>query len=472
MVYMHLLRPICLTLLLGVICTAQVRSDNPRGRARAAEARAAGMVDVIVQYDGALSEEQRRGIRARGGSSIRELQAADAVAVRVPVDELDRLLQEPNVARISRDSEVSAAMTSVDAATGANVAHDYGWSGAGIGIALIDSGIDRHADLPTRVLYTKDYVDPQGSGTDGHGHGTHIAGIIVGKGQNRDALSGGIAPGAHLINLRVLDENGYGRESDVIEAIGEAIALKDLYNIRVINLSLGRPVLDSWTNDPLCAAVKRAWDAGIVVVVAAGNYGRLNDVGNNGYGTITSPGNAPSVITVGAMNTKATPERSDDVMTTYSSKGPAILDYVLKPDLAAPGNRILSTIGDSQLAEESPEFVQAGVPARSRARVAREGVFGLQNDYMQLSGTSMAAPVVAGAVALMLQQDPSLSPDTVKVRLMKTATTDFPEITDVYDPDTDESFVIQNDIFTIGAGYIDIAAALLDTTVVSGRETA
>ena len=157
-----LVRSTCLTFLLVAICTAQVRSGNTRGRARAAEAHAAGMVDVIVQYDRVPSDEQRREIRSRGGSSIRALQAANAVSVRVPVEEVDRLLQDPSVAHITHDSEVSAAMSNVDAATGANVAHDYGWSGAGIGIALIDSGIDRHADLPTRVAYTKDYVNLAG----------------------------------------------------------------------------------------------------------------------------------------------------------------------------------------------------------------------------------------------------------------------------------------------------------------------
>ncbi len=107
----------------------------------------------------------------------------------------------------------------------------------------------------------------------------------------------------------------------MINAINQAISLKSQYNIRVMNLSLGRPVFESYLLDPLCQAVEAAWKAGIVVVVAAGNEGRTNYATSNGYGSITAPGNDPYVITVGAMNMKGTPDRSDDVMTSYSSKG-------------------------------------------------------------------------------------------------------------------------------------------------------
>lgn len=434
-------------------------------------------IDVIVQYDRAPSQGLLGSVLALGGSLIKELPLINAVAVRISVRELGKLSLQPGVIYVSRDFEMRAAMANVNAATGAVQAHKYGWKGAGIGIALIDSGIDRHADLPLRVVYSKDFVEPLGLGTDKHGHGTHIAGIIFGQGSADQSPAGrrsghapayfaagredtsGIAPSAHLINLRVLNEEGTGRESDVIDAIGTAVKLKDLFNIRVINLSLGRPVFDNWVHDPLCLAVKKAWDAGIVVVVAAGNYGRLNEVGNQGYGTITSPGNTPAVITVGAMNTLGTLSRADDVMATYSSKGPAILDYVLKPDLVAPGNRVLSTIGDGTLPDRHPELVQ------SNGRTLLGAIRG-QSDYMQLSGTSMAAPVVSGAVALLLQQNPRLSPDSVKARLMKTATKNFPNITTIYDPATGQTFVIQNDIFTVGAGYLDITAALSDTSVV------
>ncbi len=117
---------------------------------------------------------------------------------------------------------------------------------------------------------------------------------------------------------------------------------KDVYNIRVINLSVGRPVYESYTLDPVCQAVEQAWKAGIVVVVSAGNDGRDDSMGTEGYFTIEAPGNDPYVITVGAMNTKGTPDRSDDGMTSYSSKGPTAIDYIVKPDLVAPGNRVVS----------------------------------------------------------------------------------------------------------------------------------
>jgi serine protease AprX len=157
-----------------------------------------------------------------------------------------------------------------------------------------------------------------------YGHGTHIAGLIAGNGASSTG-SGytrtfkGIAPGANIINLRVLDQNGAGTDSTVIAAINTAILLKPLFNIRVINLSLGRPMYESYTLDPVCQAVEAAWRSGIVVVVAAGNDGR--HLATNGYGTINSPGNDPYVITVGAMKPIWTPTRNDDVMASYRSEG-------------------------------------------------------------------------------------------------------------------------------------------------------
>ncbi len=171
----------------------------------------------------------------------------------------------------------------------------------------------------------------------------------------------GIAPGVNLIDLKVLDQNGQGSDSSVIAALETAIYLKNYYNIRVINLSLGRPVYESYTLDPLCQAVEAAWNAGIVVSVAAGNDGRDNTVGEQGYGTITSPGNDPYVITVGAMKTEGTYTRTDDLIASYSSKGPTQIDHIAKPDILAPGNLVVSLLAQNSTLEN--EYPSNLVPA-------------------------------------------------------------------------------------------------------------
>src|SRR5713226_8693266 len=320
--------------------------------------------------------------------------------------------------------------------------------------------ITRHPES----FYNQNF-DPSASTTsDLYGHGTHVAAIIAGNGGsstcgNCDVTFRGIAPNANLINLRVLDQNGSATDSTVIAGIQQAIVLKNLYNIRVINLSLGRGIFESYTLDPLCQAVEQAWKAGIVVVVAAGNYGRDNSSGNNGYGTITVPGNDPYVITVGAMKTMGTPSRTDDLIATYSSKGPTMLDHVVKPDLVAPGNLVISDLASTTdtLYSQYPANL---VPV---AAYTASNTSSISSTYYQLSGTSMAAPMVSGAAALLLQQNPALTPDQVKARLMKTAYKVFPTYSSYTDPSTGITYTDQYDIFTIGAGYLDVAAALGST---------
>ena len=147
----------------------------------------------------------------------------------------------------------------------------------------------------------------------------------------------------------------------MIAAIDQAIALKDTYNIKVINLSLGRAIYESYTLDPLCQAVEQAWAAGITVVIAAGNDGRINTLNNEGYGTINAPGNDPYALTIGATNAMNTASVNDDVMATYSSKGPSFLDQVVKPDVVAPGNLVTSLLAPgSNLQLENAAFYTPG----------------------------------------------------------------------------------------------------------------
>ena len=169
------------------------------------------------------------------------------------------------------------------------------------------------------------------------------------------ATYAGMAPNVNLINLRVLDQNGSGTDSQVIAAIQQAIALKSTYNIRVISMSLGRPVFESYTLDPVDQAVEAAWKAGIVVVVAAGNNGRSGAA--HGFATIGVPANDPAVITVGATMTLDTATRVDDKIASYSSKGPTVLDHIVKPDLVAPGNRLVSLrVAGSTLDTTYPQY--------------------------------------------------------------------------------------------------------------------
>ncbi len=192
-----------------------------------------------------------------------------------------------------------------------------GLDGTGIGIAVLDSGIDTgHASFleskgnGLRVVYSKDFTG-EGRTDDPHGHGTHVASIAAGNGRVARAEYVGIAPNANIINLRVLNSQGTGRVSYILGALEWVYQNRALYNIRVVNMSLGTAAVESYKNDPVCKAVRRLVDAGVVVVAAAGNNGK-DASGQKLYGAIHSPGSEPSVITVGATNTFGTDARSDD----------------------------------------------------------------------------------------------------------------------------------------------------------------
>jgi len=445
---------------------------GPRRISKDLKNQSAGQwVNVIVQYRVPPSQAHLDRAVAKGAVLQLNLPVINGSAFAVKSSALAALAKDPDVAYISLDRAVWATATVTDFYDQAVVA-PYAWSknlsGSGIGVAVIDSGINAGKDFTlasgtgSRIVYNQSFVGGQTTANDLYGHGTHVAGILAGNGTNSRGTKFrktfmGIADNVNLINLRVLDQNGGGLDSSVIAAIQRAISLKSKYNIRVINLSLGRPVYESYKLDPLCQAVEAAWKAGIVVVVAAGNEGRNNSARTDGYGTIAAPGNDPYAITVGAMKPMGTSTRADDLIASYSSKGPTLFDHVVKPDVVAPGNLVISVLASSTatLVKAAPENIVALNSYSTTAKGA--------SSYFTLSGTSMATPVVSGAVALLLQKNGSLTPDQVKARLMKSAYKTFPRYSTAKDPTTGKTYTSQYDIFTVGAGYLDIQAALSST---------
>jgi len=314
----------------------------------------------------------------------------------------------PGVAYIHFDAPVRAhdgpiSSTNLVTAYPRAVEADRVWAmsrtGQGVTVAVLDSGITHDPDLvqPTnRILASANFADPLGSMTDPGGHGTHVAGIIAGNGTRSNGQYMGVAPGADLVDVRVLDTNGNGRISSVVLGIQWALDHRVQYGIRVLNLSLGEQAPASYLLDPLAAAAEIAWKRGLVVVAASGNTGGQPD----------SPGADPYVITVGATDDQGTASVTDDQVAWFSSYGTPPGSSA-KPDLVAPGRRIVS--------------IRA--PGSTLDRLLPDRVVTASNGstYFRLTGTSMATGVVSGIAALLLEQQPGLTPDQVKAVLTGTS---------------------------------------------------
>ncbi len=468
-----------LAALILIICPTAAIADPPRLAKDLQALDPDAEIDIIVQFAHPPGDRQHRAVAKRGGQLKTELAIIDGASYTIPARNLADLAQDPEVLYISPDRPLQALLDYTDPTVGSTYALQNGLDGTGVGVAIVDSGINLSKDLQnltggsaSRVVYSQSFVSGVTNTSDQYGHGSHVAGIIAGNGAASTGSTyfktfRGIAPNAKLVNLRVLDSNGKGTDSAVINAINRAIQLKNQYNIRVINLSLGRPVYESYALDPLCQAVERAWNAGIVVVAAAGNDGRNNSQNTAGYATITAPGNDPLVITVGGMKHMNTVSRSDDLIASYSSKGPTLIDHIVKPDVVAPGNRLISLQASKSLTSTKSttnRILYTYYQTTSSKTYSA--------DYYRLSGTSMATAVVSGAAALMLNEDWTLGPETIKARLMKTSTKTFPSYSTAVDPNTNIQYVSQYDMFTVGAGYIDIQAALNSTDFVAAGSTA
>ena len=376
-------------------------------------------IRLIVQpADGSSLSSVRGHLR---GIVRRELEGS--VALEVSRAEFDSMSNDAALGHISADTTVAADMALTNTVTGASAMWQgtsgllgllatSGFNGTGIGVAVVDSGIAPHTALDSRVVARVNLVSWEGaSNGDLYGHGTHVAGIIGGNTSAAKyvttAFAGGSAPGVKLIDVRVLGATGVGYTSDVIAGIDWTVANRTKYGIRVINLSLGHAVSEPAAFDPLCQAVARAVQAGVVVVASAGNYG-VTSTGEPVLGGISSPGNSPYAITVGAIDTVGTTTRSDDTVAPYSSKGPTRYDLAVKPDVVGPGSKLVSLeASGSYLSKKYPQW-----------HIAGSG----KNAYFRLTGTSMASAVVSGGVALLLDANPYMTPGQVKVALQMGAT--------------------------------------------------
>jgi serine protease AprX len=351
-----------------------------------------------------------------------KLDIINGVVLDLPNGLLQQLGADPSVFRVHDDRPVFTHNYRTSVTVGARAVQDLlGFTGAGIGLAVIDSGVTSwHDDLTNssggnypygnqRVTQFVDFVNGRSQPYDDNGHGSHVAGTILGNGSDSNGEKAGIAPRASLISLKVLDQDGQGTISNFIRALNWIAANAKAYNIRVVNVSIGAAIRESYWTDPLTVAAKAIADKGIAVVVAAGNFGQNAD-GELQWGGITAPANAPWVITVGASSTLGTLTRADDEMAAFSSSGPTWIDFLAKPDLVAPG------VGTASLAVPGSVFYS------SQSNFLLPGAVSLgYMPYLALTGTSMAAPVVAGTVALMLEANPNLTPNLVKAILQYTA---------------------------------------------------
>ena len=329
----------------------------------------------------------------------KELHSINGMRGHLTPDKIKQIKDHEAIDRIFYDRVVTSYLDIACEQTGAvRVREELGLTGKGVTIAVLDTGIYPHDDLiqPTnRIVAFHDFVGGESEPYDDNGHGTHCVGNAAGNGNLSDGKYGGPAPEASIIGLKVLDGQGSGRLSTIIEGLEWCIDHKEEHHIQIISLSLGAPAYESFRDDPLSLASQVAWHHGIVVCAAAGNSGP-------DQATISTPAIDPFIITVGSTDDLNTLDRGDDYIADYSSRGPTI-DSFIKPDVYAPGTNIISLLSPgSGIESELPEMI-------------------VDDHYIQLSGTSMATPICAGIIALLLEANPSLSPNDVKSILKATA---------------------------------------------------
>jgi serine protease AprX len=399
-------------------------------------AAARGTVKVVVVRRPGTGDAAATALRRLGGTVTKDLGIVNGFAATIRADRIRSLAASRAVASISLDRKMTVQGTTFNTskpksvyakAMRADWAQHAGHSGAGVTVALVDTGVADLPDLTGRVVTvttdllgtkTAPCVNMSGEADcgDSYGHGTFLAGLIAGNGAASGGMYAGIAPSARIVSIKIAGRDGAADVSNVIAAIQWAVSFRDTYGIKILNLSLGTDSNQSYKVDPLNYAVERAWFSGITVVVSASNRGPA-------AGTISKPADDPFVVTVGAVDDRGTPALNDDALPNFSSRGPTAADGLAKPDVVAPGGHLVSlSAPGSALATNFPSAMSA--------------------PYRGGSGTSMAAAVVSGAVALMLSAQPTMTPDRVKFALSSSARN-----------------VASDDPMAVGSGMVDVAGS-------------
>jgi len=323
------------------------------------------------------------------GKTKYELPFINSFVLEISQDKVWLLKNLCNSRLIYKNTNIAAQMNTARKSVNADVVNNRGYTGRGVSIAILDTGICALQDflLPkNRILAFKDFINSQENYYDDNGHGTHVTGIAAGNGYASYGKYMGIAPEANIISLKILDQKGKGNSADALAALQWVINNREKYNIRIVNLSIGTK--DEGHRDPLVKAVESLWDMGIIIVIAAGNNGPEKS-------SVTSPGISKKIITVGASDDHKTVNIWGNSLINFSGRGPTS-ECIIKPDVIAPGTNIISCRSQNIFRDTQEIF---------------------SKNYTVMSGTSMSTPIVTGAIALLLQKHPDLTPNQVKLKL-------------------------------------------------------
>ncbi len=358
-------------------------------------------IPVIIKLAplrGQEAQTQLESLLASHSKHIDPLELIDSYSAKLSLKAIKKLAGSSLVSKIYLDREVRALLDVAVPTVKANQLWNQGYTGKGVTIAILDTGIYPHPDFiepVNRIIHFVDLVNNKNTKPyDDNGHGTHCAGTAAGNGYASSGKYRGPAFQANLIGVKILNKMGSGRASQVIKGLEWCLSNKEKFNIRIVSLSLGYKATESYREDPVCQAVGKLWENGIVVCAAAGNDGPEAK-------TINSPGIHQDIITVGASDDVNTPQLFDDKVADFSSRGPTI-DGLTKPDVLAPGTNIVSARARGSFLDKTSKDNNV-----------------VDDWYITLSGTSMATPLCAGIIAQLLEAQTYLTPEEVKLRLKR-----------------------------------------------------